>query len=201
MNICQSTNFITMKRIYLNVLTIVFVAISSGVFAQGIGIGIKAGANFANQKITDASPESITGFNGGAYITLAFSEKWAIQPELLFSSQGSEVPDRDQIRDLDYFSIPVLLRWKPIGLISFHAGPQFSSLLSAVDKSGNSIEDDFKNSDFGLALGAGVHLPLGINGGLRYVWGFTNVSELQDDHEIKNKSFQIYVGWTIFGAK
>ena len=94
-----------------------------------------------------------------------------------------------------------MLRWKPVSLLSIEAGPQFSSLIDAVDDSGSSIKEDFKNSDFGLALGATLHLPLGFNGGLRYVWGFTNVSDLGNDHEVKNTNIQIFVGWTIFGAK
>lgn len=176
-----------------------FIAVSSLVQAQGIGIGIKAGANFANQSITDWDTSTKTGFLGGAYVVLAFSEKWAIQPELLYSSQGSELPN--DIKDLTYLTIPVLLRWKPISLLSIEAGPQFSSLLDAVDQSGDSIEEDFKNSDFGLAVGVTIHLPLGFNGGLRYVWGFTNVSNLGNDHEVKNTTAQIIIGWTIFGAK
>lgn len=190
-----------MKKITLSLAVLALFLISSNSFAQGIGLGIKAGANFANQSITDIDTDSRTGFNGGAYLILAFSEKWAIQPELLFSSQGSEIPDFNQVTQLDYFSIPLLVRWKPIKLLSFHAGPQFSTLLSAVDKSGDSIKDDFKNSDFGLAAGATVHLPLGLNGGLRYVWGFTDVADLQNDIEVKNKTLQIFVGWTFLGAK
>lgn len=169
--------------------------------AQGVGLGIKAGANFANQSITNASTETVTGFHGGAYLVLAFSEKWAIQPELFFSSQGSEVPDLDEIKQLDYFTIPVLLRYKPANFLSFEAGPQISTLLSAVDKSGDSIKEDFKNSDFGLALGATVYLPLGLNAGLRYVWGFSDINDLPEDMEVKNKMFQIYAGWTFLGAK
>ena len=47
-----------------------------------------------------------------------------------------------------------------------------------------------------------IHLPLGINGGLRYVYGFSNIAEATFDvEEAKNRVFQIYVGWTIFGAK
>ena len=190
-----------MKKIFLSITVLLCLFITSEIHAQGIGIGIKAGANFANQSITEIDTETRTGFNGGAYVILAFSEKWAIQPELLFSSQGSEIPDFDQVLQLDYFSIPVLVRWKPINFLSFHAGPQFSTLLSAVDKSGDSIEDNLKNSDFGLAFGATVHVPLGINGGVRYVYGFTDVNDLQNDTSIKNKMIQIFVGWTIFGAK
>ena len=183
------------------VLAIALFSINSSLMAQGIGLGLKAGANFADQKITDLSTDSRTGFHGGAYLILAFSEKWAIQPEVYFSSQGSEVPDLGEVRDLDYFTIPVLLRWKPINLISIEGGPQFSTLLSAVDKNGDNIKEDFKNSDFGMALGGTVHLPLGLNAGIRYVWGFTDVNDLQDDFEVKNRMFQIYAGWTFLGAK
>jgi len=191
-----------MKKTLINfVLAIALFSIGSDLMAQGIGLGLKAGANFANQDITDISTSSRTSFHGGAYLTLAFSEKWAIQPELLFSSQGSEIPDINDVAEMDYFSIPVLLRWRPVGLLSFHAGPQFSSLLSAVDKSGNNIKEDFKNSDFGLALGAAVHLPLGLNGGLRYVWGFTDVADLNNDTSVKNRTWQIFVGWTFLGKQ
>lgn len=188
-----------MKRIILSFAIIAIILSSSTVFAQGVGLGLKAGANFANQSITDASPNSITAFHGGAYLVLAFSEKWGIQPEVLFSSQGSELPD--DVKDFSYLNIPVLVRWKPASVLSIEAGPQFSALLDAVDGSGSSIKEDFKNSDFGLAVGATVHLPLGINAGARYVWGFTNVSDVADNPEVKNTNFQIYAGWTFLGSK
>lgn len=191
-----------MKKISLSLIVFILLfSFSSGVNAQGIGLGLKAGANFANQDITDISTSSRTSFHGGAYLTIAFSEKWAIQPELLFSSQGSEIPDLNEIAQMDYFSIPVLLRWKPVSVLSVHAGPQFSTLMSAVNKSGDDIKEEFKNSDFGLALGATVHLPLGLNGGLRYVWGFTDVADLDNDISVKNKTWQIFVGWTFLGKQ
>lgn len=187
-----------MKKIILSFAVIAFIIVSSKVNAQGIGVGIKAGANFANQSITDIDTDTRTGFHAGAYVIVSFSEKWAIQPELLYSSQGSELPD--ETSEFNYMSIPLLLRWKPAKVLSFHAGPQFGALLDAK-LDGEDIKEDIKNSDFGLALGATVHLPLGFNAGLRYVWGFTNVAELQDDTEVKNSVVQVYAGWTIFGAK
>jgi len=191
-------NFKQMKRIFLTVSILLLVTIFSFAHAQGLGVGIKGGANFSNQSITDISTSSKTGFHGGVYAVIAFSEKWAIQPELLYSAQGSELPD--ETSEFNYMSIPILLRYKPLSLLSFHAGPQFSKLLDAtVD--GDDIKEEIKNSDFGLAVGATVHLPLGFNGGVRYVWGFTNVSEFQDDTEVKNTVVQVFVGWTILGAK
>ena len=188
-----------MKKIILSFAILAFIIVSSEMKAQGVGLGIKAGANFANQSITDISTNSKTGFHGGAYVVLAFSEKWAVQPELLYSSQGSELPD--ETSEFNYMSIPVLLRWKPISLLSIEAGPQFSLLTdAAVD--GEDIKDQIKSSDFGLALGATVHLPLGFNGGVRYVWGLSNIWDVDiEDIEVKNSVVQVYVGWTIFGTK
>ena len=187
-----------MKKIILSISFLFSVLVVIDSSAQGVGVGIKAGANFANQSITDIDTDTKTGFHAGAYVIISFSEKWGIQPELLYSSQGSELPD--ETSEFNYMSIPLLLRWKPAKALSFHAGPQFSSLIDAK-LDGDDIKEDIKNSDFGLALGATVHLPLGFNAGVRYVWGFTNVADLQDDTEVKNSVVQLYAGWTIFGAK
>lgn len=187
-----------MKKIFLSITLFTSLLISSELFAQGVGLGIKGGVNFADQSITDISTSTKTGFHGGAYVIVAFSEKWGIQPEVLYSAQGSELPD--EISEFNYMTIPVLLRWKPVSVLSIEAGPQFSALLDAkID--GEDLKDQFKSSDFGLAVGATVHLPLGFNAGVRYNWGFTNVSELEDDIEVKNTTFQIYAGWTFLGAK
>lgn len=183
------------KIIYTLALGIFLIPFTSN--AQGIGIGIKAGANFANQEIDapDFNNESITSFHGGAYVNIMFSEKFGITPELLYTAQGSKVEDAKF--NTDYVAIPVMLRWKPISLISLQAGPQFS-FLTKGEFDGEDIKDQLKNNDFGLAVGAGVHLPLGLNAGIRYVWGFTNINEVGED-EIKNRTFQLYVGWTLFG--
>lgn len=190
-----------MKKITLSI-ALLLISISSVVFAQGVGVGIKAGVNFANQSLSGFSlndTESITGFHGGIYVPIYFSEKWGIVPEVLFSSVGSETPTGTN--DFTYISIPLMIRFKPVSFLSLEAGPQFSSLIDAVTEDDSINKDDFSNSDFGLGVGATVHLPLGLNAGARYVWGFTNVSDLGNDTEVKNTTFQLFAGWTIFGKK
>jgi len=166
--------------------------------AQGIGVGIKAGANFANQDVADISIKTVTDYHFGAYVNLNFSKKWGITPELQYSAYGSEWNNAKV--DLDYVAIPVMLRYKPISLLSLEAGPQFGFLTSAKVENVGDVKDQLKNNDFGLAFGAGLHLPLGFNAGARYVLGFTNISEVSAE-SVKNRTFQIYLGWTIFGAK
>ena len=85
-------------------------------------------------------------------------------------------------------------------MLSLEAGPQFSFLTKAEVEDVGDVMDELKKNDFGLAFGAGVHLPLGFNAGARYVLGFTDISDVSTE-SIKNRTFQIYIGWTIFGAK
>jgi hypothetical protein len=102
------------KIIYTLALGIFLIPFTSN--AQGIGIGIKAGANFANQNIKDVSTESITDFHVGGYVNIMFSEKFGLTPELLYTAHGSKIEDAEI--STDYIAIPLMLRWKPISLIS-----------------------------------------------------------------------------------
>jgi hypothetical protein len=166
--------------------------------SQGVGVGIKAGANFANQAVEDIDIKSATDFHVGAYVNINFSDKFGLTPEVLYSAYGSEW---DNVRvDFDYISLPVMLRFKPIPLLSLEAGPQFSFLTKATVEDIGDVKDQLKSNDFGLAFGAGVHLPLGFNVGARYVLGFSDISDVSEE-SIKNRTFQIYLGWTILGAK
>jgi hypothetical protein len=168
------------------------------IHAQGIGFGIKAGANFADQAIDEIDVKSLADFHFGAYLNLNLSDKFGITPEVLYSAHGTEW---DEIKvDYDYIAIPVMVRFKPIKLLSLEAGPQFSFLTKAEVEGVGDVKDQLKTNDFGLAFGAGVHLPLGLNAGLRYVLGFTDISDVSEE-SIKNRTFQIYAGWTILGAK
>lgn len=178
-------------------LLIVIILVPFLIQGQGIGIGIKVGGNWANPDISNVDIKTVTSYHAGAYLNLNFSEKWGITPEVLYSVNGSEI---DNLKlDLDYVAIPVMLRFKPIKLLSLEAGPQFSFLTKA-NYDGDDIKSQLKKNDFGLAFGAGLHLPLGFNAGARYILGFTDISDVSSE-SIKNRTLQIYLGWTILGAK
>lgn len=168
------------------------------VLAQaGVGIGIKAGANFTDQEVTHVSTKTVTDFHVGAYINLNFSEKFGITPEVLYSANGSQWEDVKV--DYDYISLPVMLRIMPAEFLSLEAGPQFSFLTKAEVEGIGDVKDQLKTNDFGLAFGVGLHTPIGLNVGARYVYGFTDISNVSGE-SIKNRTFQVYLGWTILGA-
>jgi hypothetical protein len=192
-----------MKRVTVIFAAVAMMSICSDSFAQGLSAGLKTGVNLSNIDFDGSNTNSRVGFIGGAYAVWAFSEKWAIQPEVFFSGKGADYADFDDVIKLNYLTIPVLIRWRPIELLSFHAGPQFSFLLSAENKAGDSLKDSVTSGDIGLALGTTVHLPKGFNGGLRYVRGTADIIDNQSSGSTGayNSTFQIFVGYDLFGAK
>src|SRR6187549_1428070 len=150
-----------------------------------LGLGIKAGANFANVNSDDFDTNSKTSYHAGVYANIALSEKWGITPEVLWSSQGGDINDVEF--NTNYVTVPIMLRWHIIDLISIEAGPQFNILTSA-EQDGVDVLDQLKSPSYSAAFGALVHLPLGFNGGIRYVAGLTDISE--SDDTLKESNFQ-----------
>lgn len=189
-----------MKKITL--LAIFSIISIVGLHAQGVGFGVKAGVNFANQDFEadgiSVSPDGKTGFHFGAFASLMFSDKLGLQPEILYSTKGSEFDlgaAGSFETDLNYLEIPILLRFQPIEILSIHAGPQFGILASA-EQDGEDIKDSLKGSDLSLAVGSQVELPLGFVGGARYVLGLSDINDDSSSNtEVKNRTFQLFVGW------
>ena len=198
-----------MKKLILtlSVLTLAFSA-----FAQNISGGLKAGLNFANQDISSSGisldTKSKLGFQAGAFLTVMFNEKMGLQPEILYSMQGSEldIDGSDGTFNFNYLNIPVLFRYNITDMINLHAGPQIGMLLSAeLESDGDTedVKDSFKGSDFGLAVGGGVDLPMGLGFGARYTFGLSKIADDPDfwDGDWSNSAFQLYASYKLFGKK
>jgi Outer membrane protein beta-barrel domain len=179
--------------------------------AQGISGGVKVGLNLANQKISGDGISFDTkmkpGVHVGAYVTIMFSEKLGLQPEVLFSTQGTkfDIDGFDVQMNFNYLNVPILVRYNITEIISLHAGPQIGFLLSAEAESDGDkedIKDEFKATDIGGAFGMGVDLPMGLGFGARYIIGFSELAEDTDNvGEWKNSAFQLYLCYKIFGKK
>jgi hypothetical protein len=188
-----------MKKLFF---TFSLIAISAvGVFAQGISGGLKAGVNFANQIYSggslSASADNRTGFHGGAYLNISFSDKFGIQPELLYSSQGSKLADIDY--KIDYLTLPVMIKFNPAPIFNIHFGPQFGFLVSAK-RDDNDLKDAMKDLDLGAGLGVGVDLPMGLGLSARYVFGLSDTSDDDDNVSIKNTTLQLSLSYKLFGG-
>lgn len=172
-----------------------------GGYAQAqVAIGLKAGVNLSKLNTDDAgaNTSNITAFHGGAFALFKLT-KIGIQPELLFSQQGSKVEDiSGDLQDLkmSYMTIPVMVKFYLAGGFNLQAGPQFGFLNSA-EFDGDDIKDSFKNSDMSINLGAAWDAPFGIVLDARYNIGLSDISDDTTLGELKSGVFQFSVGYKL----
>jgi len=184
-----------MKKILL--AAVMFLATSAAVNAQFVQIGVKAGANFANQtggsdfNGISVDKEGITSYHAGLVAELKLLEKFSIQPELLYSTQGATYKNAltEFKNEMGYIAIPVMAKIYMTKSLSLELGPQASFLVS------NKKEFDAadpKTFDFSLNAGLGLKVVGGLFVQARYGIGLTEISEEAD---FKNSVFQLSAGY------
>ncbi len=196
----------------------VLAAFSSVVTAQEekIRFGAKAGVNFTT--IVGDGTDDVdgrTGFHIGAVVEIPIAEKFAFQPELVYSSQGfglniitfddflGAIPIESTTK-LDYINVPLMAKYYVAQGFSLQAGPQVGFLVSSkaeADAIGLSteidIDDLIKTIDFGLNFGAGYQLDMGLFFDARYNLGLSNINDGFGSDLVKNQNavLQLSVGY------
>lgn len=184
-----------MKKIVLSLLAVAAMGLSANA-QQVVKFGPKAGVNFANLNGEDDA-SSITSFHVGAFAEIFFTDKFAIQPELLYSMQGASIESMgaESEMKLDYINIPIMAKYYVIDRLAVEAGPYVGFLMKA-DFEGVDFKDYTKSVDFGLGLGASYNLDNGFFGGARYNLGLSDISDVDDGGDaVKNGVIQISVGY------
>ncbi len=158
-------------------IVLALLLLSATADAQKSYYGIKAGLNIASLKLSfsgmSGSTNDLYSFHGGVYAVFMTSEKFGFQPELLYSAQGAAGSGGSGNFNLNYLTVPVMMRFTftPGALIQF--GPQVGFLMGAsVD--GQDAKSGMNSVDFGLGFGLGFERPSGVNFGFRYVLGLSN---------------------------
>ena len=182
----------------------VSVALAAGllmgtVSAQKVNIGIKAGANFYNVNNDNGSEyDTKTGLHAGLLGHIHLAPQLALQPEIVYSSQGakSNVANINRKLNLDYINVPVLLQYMFDNGFRLQAGPQVGFLVNAKSEV-NGVKTDVKESlktvDFGVGAGVGyVHPPSGFGVDARYNLGLSNINE-NSTVKSTNRGFQLGV--------
>lgn len=174
--------------------------------SQSLHVGFKAGANIFKVDGKSFNDEFKFGYHLGAFGEIYFTDKFGIQPELLFSQTNFRTGnDFDNVYPngvgdvkgkLNYLTIPVLLSYRPIKLFAFQIGPQFGTLLNQDKNLVNNGKEAFKKGDFSMLVGAQLNL-LKFKAGARYVIGLNNINDVGTSNKWKNQGFQIYLGFRV----
>ncbi|MEO6848587.1 MAG: porin family protein [Chthoniobacterales bacterium] len=178
-------------------------------FPCTVRFGVKAGLNLANISVSDAAGASYSmkpDFHAGVLADIPLLGKLSLQPEVVYSGQGSDVKDGSEKGkyDLQFINVPVLVRYEILRGLNIETGPQLGLLLGAKVKpdggSSTDIKDELKTADFGWTLGASYLLPLNLGFDVRYNLGLTNTVKDSGNGSIKNGVLQVGVFY-LFGKK
>ncbi|MEO9144412.1 MAG: porin family protein [Ginsengibacter sp.] len=207
-----------MKKI--NFLIIAMLLMTYGAEAQ-ISFGLKAGVNFSSLKgngYTDPDQKPFIGLAIGGLANYTITEKLSIQPELIFSQEGTQwkATDEEQKNRLNYLNVPILVQYRTPSGFFVHTGPQIGLLLSAKmtykdhgaggmvgegdwDKEEHrggqpptlDIKRFYAGSPISWGLGAGFIHQSGFGIIARYNIGLTNALKKASDGTIYSRIFNI----------
>ncbi len=190
-----------MKKI---IFLVVALFAASTMFSQGIIFGVKAGVNLAtlNSNISEFNDHVSmrTAFHVGGVADVGITDRFSIQPELIYSSVGakSDADGGDFDIITDYLSIPFLAKYNVANGFSILVGPQAGFLLNAKIKGEDEeldFKDDMESIDFGLGFGLAYKLNTGLSFDARYVLGLSNTWTDTGDDTVKNNVIQFSIGY------
>jgi hypothetical protein len=179
-----------MKKTFL----LCFVTIlSMTAFTQrgNVQFGIKGGINLSDYSDNVNTSGFRVGFHVGGLAHIHTSNpKLAIQPEIVFSTQGADFNNgTDQV---DYVNIPFLIQYLGRGGLRLETGPQIGALVSAKFDDNDGVEYDIKNnfkkSDLSWAFGIGFLSASGLGIDARYNLGLSDITKGRGD--VKNRVWQ-----------
>ena len=216
----HSTNIF--KRAVFFAALFVFLAHSGT--AQETRFGLKGGLNYSSivGDLTDGFKFRFSG-HGGIFLEIDFSEKFKLQPELLYSSQGFQFStdlaaietggstgDENDFRtnvQLNFITVPILGKFYLNDRWDVEFGPQFGFLLNQVtkikelDQASNtnsdrraSISGDFQ-LDYGAAVGLGYKLTDDLSISPRFYVGLRNRLNALQGAQNYNAAIQLSVNY------
>ncbi|MFV8379476.1 porin family protein [Flavobacterium sp. LB3R33] len=111
-----------------------------------MAFGVKGGLNIftiSNAVLDGVNSKSLVGFHVGFFWEFMISNTFAIQPEVLYSAQGTELEFERISGDLklDYITIPVMAKYYVADTFSMEFGPQIGLLVFVKSKSSGESED------------------------------------------------------------
>lgn len=211
----------------ISVLLFIFSTLTPTIVkSQEAQFGVKAGLNYSSI-VGDLTQGIKFRFSGhaGVFLEIEFSNKFAFQPELVYSSQGfqfssdlltiqngGDILDQNDIRtnvQFNYLTVPILGKFVVSDLLVVEFGPQFAFLLNQVTKIKNldqrddTIRDDRTSTsgnfqlDYGAAVGLEVQFDDEFSVSSRFYFGLRNRLEgLEGNLQNYNTAIQLSANYS-----
>ncbi len=190
-----------MKKVVAFLFAILFFGIITQ--AQGIKWGIKAGSNLTKISGQSFNQNFNLAYQAGLFSEIDFTNTIGIQPEILFSETSSTTTsglnaiysnfNLNHSFNLNYLSIPILLRYNLNKLVTLNVGPQFSILMSNNNTVMQNGENAFKQGDVSMVGGIQLNLAaFRIYG--RYAIGISDLNNISNQDTWNSQQIQLGIG-------
>ena len=209
-----------MKKFILLIAIIIGVNVNAQTY-----FGFKVGANISDIYGDNSLSGMKASMHVGAVAEIQVSDLFSIQPELLYSMQGSQKKySREEILATDpdliasdykennnilknnnhYITLPIMVKYFITDFISIDAGPQISYLVFAKTSNGwqewTDTKAHYNAFDYGINLGASYEMDNGMNMNIRYSYGLANIYKSIDNISLKgnNATIQVSLGYKFY---
>ncbi len=170
--------------------------------AQEVTFGAKLGLNVSSFSGDVTDSKSLIGAQFGGFAEIKISDKFAVQPELLFSMQGakSEYTETDlgdsyseeSKTKLNYLNVPLLAKYYIADKFAILGGPQFGILMSAKEdfdvtetisgvtdnySESADVKDFYKTLSLSFNVGAAYAITENIFVDARYNLGLSSIAK------------------------
>lgn len=159
--------------------------------------------------VEDGSP--ILGLTGGLFLSYACNDRFAIQPELLFTEKGTKtvlyenlvpLPEESTVK-LGYLEFGMMLKWyideSLPRRLSVYAGPVFSWKRSEDIVPLTEDEPGIEEASLGVATGGGMNFEwLGgeVMVDVRYATDLTELLQEARDSSVRNHGVSLSLGYS-----
>ena len=155
------------------IICFTFLSICFAASGQSVGFGLKGGLNLSTLNLNDpeASYDSRTGYHLGVFLRARF-DKIGIQPEVLLYTQNGDIESSlfgTAQESFSYLTVPLIVKFYPVGGLNLQVGPQFGFLLDGERKydtflgTGSAdITEYYDQTDISVALGGGYDFGFGL---------------------------------------
>ncbi|RZK98114.1 MAG: PorT family protein, partial [Hymenobacter sp.] len=150
-----------------------------------VSFGLRLGLNYSTTNFNMGEPKPVVpvdtkwkpGFVAGALVEVGLSEHLALQQEYLYAQQSGEISGGARYQ-MQYLSLPLLLKYRVVPRLAVVAGPQFDLMLKAQQELGGQTTDithDTEERGFSATAGLEVSILRSLSLSARYQQGLNHV--------------------------